>query len=397
MKTPHYSHAGTAGRPHRRRRVLLIAGVVVPLALTACSRSVAATGGSGSSSGSASSTIAKFNKMQGADREPALIAAAKKEGTLTIYTCSSDTAADVVPAFEKKYGIKVNVTDVPSDVQLQQRLLQEQAAGGIRADLVESLGNDMSQLADNGDFAAYDSPARTAMPATAKQPTWTWTYESWEMVAWNDHLVSAGQQPKTLADLASPQWKKQLMLANGDTAWYAAVYSYYHKQGMSDAAFSTMMKAIAANSGNMTGHSSATTLMEGGDFKVFLQNEQFDVLQGKQKNAPIGYQPIVGPVVNIPAGAGILKNAQDPAAAMLFLDYYLTQGQKVLAGVYRMPANPDAAGSVSWRLDKSPLAVTAPMQALSKPSVLDAWATAYNNLLQGSGDVLPANAASEIY
>src|SRR3977135_1063804 len=57
---------------------------------------------------------------QGADRMQRLIAGAKEEGTLTIYTSATvDDMAGLTAAFDKKYGIKAQVWRASSDNIIQ--------------------------------------------------------------------------------------------------------------------------------------------------------------------------------------------------------------------------------------------------------------------------------------
>src|ERR1051325_9926348 len=66
---------------------------------------------------------------KGADRDQRLLAAAKKEGTLTFYTSmQTPESGPLSAAFEKKYGIKINLWRATSD-QVVQRAVAE-ARGG---------------------------------------------------------------------------------------------------------------------------------------------------------------------------------------------------------------------------------------------------------------------------
>ena len=68
---------------------------------------------------------------QGPDRTQRLIAGAKKEGTLTIYTSATvDDMAGLTAAFEKKYGIKALVWRASSENIIQRAATE--ARGGRR-------------------------------------------------------------------------------------------------------------------------------------------------------------------------------------------------------------------------------------------------------------------------
>jgi len=57
-----------------------------------------------------STQVANVALYEGADRQQRLVAEAKKEESLTLYTSLTPANLDVLRAdFEKKYGIKINV------------------------------------------------------------------------------------------------------------------------------------------------------------------------------------------------------------------------------------------------------------------------------------------------
>ena len=63
-------------------------------------------------------TIPRSTWNQGADRGEQLIAKAREEGTLTLHTSMATTeSGPLALAFEKKYGVKVQVWRALSDVR----------------------------------------------------------------------------------------------------------------------------------------------------------------------------------------------------------------------------------------------------------------------------------------
>src|SRR6267142_2774761 len=73
---------------------------------------------------------ASLLQYQGADRYPKLLAAARKEGSLTFYTTIAEKdLVTIVRPFEKKHGIKVDIWRAGTDKVLQ-RTLSEAALRG---------------------------------------------------------------------------------------------------------------------------------------------------------------------------------------------------------------------------------------------------------------------------
>jgi iron(III) transport system substrate-binding protein len=143
--------------------VFAIAGL---LALSPCGRA--------SAQGGASST-ADIAAYAGPDRAERLIAGAKKEGTVTVYTSANvDDMAVVTSAFEKKYGVKVRVWRGSSET-LVQRSVTEARGGRYDADVFETGGAAMESLhrekllqeVKSPNFADLDPAALSVRPKTS--------------------------------------------------------------------------------------------------------------------------------------------------------------------------------------------------------------------------------------
>src|SRR5258708_17096790 len=88
-------------------------------------------------------TLAELASYSGPDRTQRLVAGAKKEGTVTLY--SSATLADqsaILGAFQAKYGIKVQQWRGSSE-DIRNRALTEHAGGRFDADVAETAGSEM--------------------------------------------------------------------------------------------------------------------------------------------------------------------------------------------------------------------------------------------------------------
>jgi len=98
----------------------------------------------------------------GADRMDKIAAAAKKEGTLTLYTtiAEKDLPAVLKP-FEQKYGIKVNVWRAGTDKVLQ-RAVTETKAGRNEFDAVHFGAPEMEALSREKVLRPVSSPSHSA-------------------------------------------------------------------------------------------------------------------------------------------------------------------------------------------------------------------------------------------
>src|SRR5438045_7019557 len=110
----------------------------------------------------------------GADREQNLIAQARKEGALALYTSMATTeSGPLSQAFEKKYGVKVQLWRALSENVLQRALTE--ARGGRRSmDVVETNAPEVEALAREQVVAEVDSPYLADLPAQPIPPHRRW-------------------------------------------------------------------------------------------------------------------------------------------------------------------------------------------------------------------------------
>jgi len=103
-------------------------------------------------------TTADLGAYAGADREQKLAEGAKKEGELNIYTSAqSDDMGALVAAFEKKYGLKVNVWRSSSEKVLQ-RAVQEARGNRHTMDVAETNGPEMEAMSREKILQKVSSP-----------------------------------------------------------------------------------------------------------------------------------------------------------------------------------------------------------------------------------------------
>ena len=104
----------------------------------------------------------------------ALVAAAKKEGTLNVITLPSNWAnyGTIIKTFEDKYDIKVN-SDQPDGTSQDEVNAATQLKGSDRAPDVFDLGQSVA-LANTASFAPYKVATFDDIPAALKDANGTW-------------------------------------------------------------------------------------------------------------------------------------------------------------------------------------------------------------------------------
>src|SRR5260370_8758110 len=110
----------------------------------------------------------------GADRGERLIAKAREEGTLTLYTSIATTeSTPLARAFESKYGVKVQVWRALSE-NVVQRALTESRGGRRGMDAVETNAPAVTALPRQATVAQFQSPYLADLPPWAIPPHRRW-------------------------------------------------------------------------------------------------------------------------------------------------------------------------------------------------------------------------------
>mgnify|MGYP003576940915 CR=1 FL=1 len=287
----------------------------------------------------AAGPMVELSQYSGADRLERLIAGAKKEGKLSIYTSApTDDIGALIAAFEKKYGIKVSVWRSGSENVLQ-RTVTEARGNRFTVDVVETNGPELESIAREKLFQPIASPHHANLMTEAVMPhkAWVSTRLNVFVQAYNTKLVKKEELPKTWQDLALPHWKGRLGVEAEDQDWLAGVAGLLGEER----GIKTFREVVANNGVSVRkGHTLLTQMVVSGEVPFALTVYNYKAEQLKQKGAPIDWIAI-GSAVPRPNGVGVLRSAPNPHAAMLFYEFEISEeGQKLLSDRGSMPTNP---------------------------------------------------------
>lgn len=325
----------------------VIASSAIGLLLAACGGPPGSGGGGADGSSEAEKhaqqVYDKINGLSGQERKDELVRLAEEEGELSVYTSNSDME-DLVKGFEDTYDIGVSVYRGNSESVLQ-RVLQEQGAGFHGVDTVETNALELNVLNKEGLLAPYESELRDQVREGGKAENWTASRFNAFVIGWNTKLVKPGEEPKTLEELADPKWKGKVSLELSDVDWFAAMVKHYEDQGKSEAEIVDLFKKISSNSKVVKGHTVQGELLSAGQFSVAVSSYSHTIDKAAKEGAPVSWRPSSGkpvePIVLRPNGIGLMKTAEHPAAAMLFVDWELQkEGQQVFADKFRVGSMP---------------------------------------------------------
>jgi iron(III) transport system substrate-binding protein len=291
--------------------------------------------------------LAEVEGLEGTARSDKLAELAEAEGgELHFYTSMSiDLAADVAEAFEDAYDIDTSV--FKGSETLVQRIVEEKNAGFHGADVVEMGGHLFTGLIDAEAVQRYRSPSVANLVSGSAHADWTADRLNVFAVARNTELLPANEAPRDWEDLADPRWKGKLVMVNDDPEWFVGLTDLWLASGKTQADVDQLMEKIARNATFVGSNSLARELLAAGEFDLAITLRHTVDNDREEKGAPIDWEPSVEPLIWKPDAVGILAEPPNPAAAVLFIDWVLGEGQQVFADAKSDPLRKDLLVSPS--------------------------------------------------
>ena len=282
--------------------------------------------------------LAELAADAGADRTEKLIAGARREGTVTVYSsAAAEDMAVIAAAFEKKYGVKVRLWRGSSE-NIVQRAVVEARGGRFDADVIETGGLAMEAMQRERLFLEVKTPALAELVPAAIPPHREWIGTRFNIfaAAYNTELVK--ELPKGYPDLMDRKWKGKLGVEAEDSDWFGAVVGALGEdQGLE------LFRAIVASNGISVrkGHTLLANLVVSGEVPFALTTYVYKVEQLKKGGAPIAWLA-VPPAVARFEGAGVARRAAHPNGAILFFEFMLSDAQELLRARDFFPASRNA-------------------------------------------------------
>ena len=273
----------------------------------------------------------------GPDRTERLIAGAKKEGEVMIYSSlTPDDQLRLASDFKRRYGVTLRFWR-GSQTNILQRVLTETRGGRFEFDALETNSPQIEAIAREKLLQKMNSPYvdEVLLPETLPaHGEWTPDRLNLLVYAYNTDAVKRADLPKTWQQLLDAKWKRRVGMESTNVEWFAAlVESMGEKDGLE------LFRRLGDNGVAVrTGHTHSTGRVIAGEIPLVLGVFSHDVDRMKVKGAPIDWF-VLPPAVVLPSAVAVSRRAAHPHAAALFYDYMLTEGQKFYTEVYRVPAN----------------------------------------------------------
>ncbi len=259
-------------------------------------------------------------------------AVSAEQPALTV-VAAYDGKGEIFTEFHKKTGILISFLDMSSGEVLART---ESEGGKPMADLWFGGGADSFTLAkEKGLLEVYRSPEAEAIPAQYKDPDGYWTGVSLVMAGL---LVNADvlaeknlPVPQGWADLIKPEYKDALLVA--DPAISATTFTVaaclLEKLGTEEGW--KYLEALGKNVSFFTKSSSdPQKKVVNGEMAVSIVPLSKELITLKAKSQVQAVFPKDG-IPSMPSAMAIFKNARNPEAAKVFVDWALSvEGQKII-------------------------------------------------------------------
>jgi iron(III) transport system substrate-binding protein len=297
---------------------------------------------------------------KGADREQRLVAGAKKERMLSLYT--SLNLKDSVPiteAFEKKYGVRVSLWRGGSE-KVVQRAVAETRAGRFAFDVLETNGPEMEAMYREKLMEEFFSPHFKDLPPAAfpKHRHYVADRFNFFTIVYNTNLVKPDEVPNSYEDLLHPRFMGKVGIEAGDVDWFGAMV----KRMGEEKGLAYFRKLSEARPQVRSGHTLMAELVAAGEIPIAATAYNHNAERLTVKGAPIRWKAL-RPTFGRPNAVGVARQAPHPHAALLFADFMLSpEGQRLIKERNRVPAST----AVDSPLNKFPFEMIDPVITLDE-------------------------------
>ncbi len=289
---------------------------------------------------------------------PALMAAAAfggaalpahAAGAVVLYTADGleNLYRDVLPAFEKKEGVKVNIVTAGSGEVVNRATIEKDAP---KADVLVTLPPFIQQAGQAGLLQNYESVNYKNVPAIAKAPDGSWAtfVNNYFTFAINPEVTK--NQPKTFADLLHPDFAGKVAYSNPATAGDGMAVIILTTSLMGeDKAFDYLKKLEQSAKFHTKGTGYLDVLLSRNEIALAngdLQMDLDDAANGGLSLKPIflaheGGQPTT---FQLPYAIGLIRNGPNQAEGKKLIDYLMsTEVQSKVTDIFGIPGRTDVA------------------------------------------------------
>ena len=285
---------------------------------------------------------------------PAIVAAAKKEGQLSVYG-SGIVTKSLAEKFQVVTGIQTQYLEGRT-TEIRERIRTEQASGRVNADVTCNGAVTTTNMMRDGAFVEHGPlPALTNIKPPFKDNGMLVPYTANALaLVVNSKLVTPEQEPKSWSDLTDPKWKEKMLLDEPRVGGVGYVFFAVTIEKLGRAyqeAFAAQKPTIMADP------ALANRRVALGEFPLYVgfSFQDWKGLKGLPLRVVIPKEGALYSTLN----AAVVKGAPHPNAARLFLNFLIEQeAQRVITGIGSLSTtgtqSPDSPPDVQALL-KAPL------------------------------------------
>lgn len=311
-----------------------------------------------------------------------LIAAAKAEGTLTLYgSMTTPQLNKLAKRFTAAYGIKVETLRMESNA-LPSRMMIEAHAGSPRADVVDEPGFQIDLLKRQGMLERFAAPENAEMTSGTfdRDGYWSSLFLNTETIGYNPKSLEAAglKAPTSWQDFTKPEWRGKFAVFNGSYEWYAAMQAAFGKtQG------EALVRAIAANAPKMVNsHQLAENMLEAGEYVAAINTYGYNMARDQRAGlnaANVNPDPTIVEI----HGIGVVAHGPHPNAAQLFLRWSLGEDtqQWIASSLGRISARKDVKNDPAIFGSNIKFVISDPAESVHYTD----YQKAFNTIFNGAG------------
>ncbi|MCO4274734.1 iron ABC transporter substrate-binding protein [Pseudarthrobacter sp. HLT3-5] len=257
-------------------------------------------------------------------------------GEITVYNAQHESLTkEWIDAFTAETGVKVTMRQ-GSDTELSNQIVQEGAASPADVFLTEN-SPAMAQVENAGLFADVDKATAEQVPAEFRPSTnkWTGIAARSTVLVYDKNKISEDKLPKSMLDLANPEWKGKWAASPSGADFQAIVAALLELKG--EAAAEEWLKGMKENFTAYKGNSTAMKAVNAGEvdaaliYHYYYYGDQAKTGENSKNVTPHYFKnQDPGAFVSV-SGGGVLKSSKNAADAQAFLKFITgKKGQEVL-------------------------------------------------------------------
>ncbi len=261
-------------------------------------------------------------------RHQQLVQAARKEGSVTVYTSNAADTLKVLRAdFEKRYGIRVNAWRASSAKVLQRTVAEKRAnrwdfdAVSVSSPELEALYRE--KLLEEIKSSWHEEMLEGTLPA---HRGWAPQFINVFVQAYNTEAVKKRDLPERWTDLLDARWRGKLGVEAKSGEWYCSLLKNLGQEKGGE-----LFRQIAARNGLSVrnGNSVLANMVVSGEVPLALAVYGHMIEQARQQGAPVDWLTI-DPVIGRSNGIGVSRRPPHPNAALLFYEYAIGDAQPLM-------------------------------------------------------------------